>query len=126
MGEIRIRTRHELDFRPRRVIIVLWKRGEAKDSEESWQQRLREWECQNGAMWKFGPMQIVDGNALHAAFTEVASTMLARAFLDKSSVSCQSFIQSRKLMESWGYEQLIRSKSVWSNCSSAGSDQGAE
>merc|ERR1712150_261889 len=127
--EIRMRTRSELDFRPRRVIMVLWKRGGAKDIEESWHERLREWECQNGAIWKFGPMPMLDGNALHAAFTEVASTMLARAFLDKTSVSCQSFIQSRKLMESWGDEGLLKSttsKSIWSNCSSAESDEGAK
>lgn len=111
--EVRIRTMHRPEFRPRRVVVLFVENSQpplngvdppASTPEEKEaiairkqaEAKLAAWEAEYGLLWKIGPVSILNSSDVYGKCREIASALLARAFLDKRSV------HSVKLMDSWG------------------------
>lgn len=112
--EVSLRTRETPDKRPwRAVLLIASSAVEGQDSDQAeapWKTRLSEWELQHGALSKFGPVDMEDLDAIHAAFTHISGKMLKQSIHGKTSMlkSCN-----------WDKQNSFRAKtSVWSAGSS--------
>jgi len=74
-----MRFKSRPEFRPVRA-IVLCSTGN-KEPSDSWREQLDDFEQMNGQLWKFGldrPISLTDGNELHGAFSQIASSRILK------------------------------------------------
>jgi hypothetical protein len=76
----RMRQRGKARLRSVRAVILCTK-GDEMDCDE-WAEPLSDYERDNGELWKFGPIGFEDGNALHNAFSEIASVRISKSQLE--------------------------------------------
>lgn len=89
-----LRSRHRAGLRPKRAVLLCQEApalnpcAEAEGGleevtlpvgGETWEEPLAEFERRHGALWRFGPVALRDGDGLHAAFAKIASDRIARA-----------------------------------------------
>lgn len=74
-----MRFKSRPEFRPVRAVLLC--RAGDQEPDDSWREQLEEFEQMNGQLWKFGadrPINLTDGNEIHAAFAQIASTRILK------------------------------------------------
>jgi len=59
--------------------------GSEPSATEEWRRTLDDWEARHGELWKFGPIPLEDGSALHATFAQMAGHMLGKSLGRRAS-----------------------------------------
>jgi len=76
LDDMRFRIRPE--FRQTKAFVLCRMSEEAEAVDDSWHGALEDFESDYGAIWKFGPIQIRDGDEFHAAFAKIASQRILK------------------------------------------------
>jgi len=83
-----MRQRSRARLRPVRAVILCTATGSPAAGggaeAEEWAVLLAEFEREHGELWKFGPLAPTDGDALHAAFAEMASVRITSSRLESA------------------------------------------
>lgn len=81
----RIRGRGKAKHRPVRAVILCQAQADT-GAGEPWAATLSEFENKHGELWKFGPLALQDGDALHATFSEIVSWRIDKSRTERAGL----------------------------------------